>query len=78
VSENQRENDFERESSRLNDGLKSCRAVVDNYRAMIAGEQPHAANDDSAMSDNDDSAMSDYVSTTEEGSDVYESDSATN
>ena len=70
MSENQRENDFERESSRLNDGLKSCRAVVDNYRAMIAGEQPHAANDDSAMSD--------YVSTTEEGSDVYESDSATN
>jgi len=70
VSENQRENDFERESSRLNDGLKSCRAVVDNYRAMIAGEQPHAANDDSAMND--------YVSTTEEASDSYESDSATN
>jgi len=70
VSEEQRENDFESESSRLNEGLKTCRAVMDNYRAMIAGGQPHA--------DNDDSEMSDYVSTTGETSAAYESDSAAN
>lgn len=68
--ENWREDDFERESSRLNEGLKTCRTVVDNYRAMIAGEPPHA--------DNDDSGMSDYVSTTGSASDVYEGDFATN
>ena len=70
MSENQRENDFESESSRLNEGLKSCRAVMDNYRAMIAGDQPHA--------DNDDSEMSDYVSTTGETSAAYGTDSAAN
>jgi hypothetical protein len=68
VSHNPRENDFERESSRLNEGLKTCRAVIDNYRAMIAGDPPHADNDD----------MSDYVSTTGETSDAYQSDSAAN
>ena len=25
-------------SSQLNDGLKSCRAVVSNYRSLLAGE----------------------------------------
>ena len=70
MSDNQRENDFERESSRLNEGLKSCRAVMNNYRAMLAGEQLRA--------DNDDSDMSDYVSTTSAASDAYEADSATN
>jgi hypothetical protein len=49
VSEKQRENDFERETSRLNDGLKTCRAVMDNYRTMIAGEQPQADKDDSEI-----------------------------
>lgn len=70
MSEEQRENDFESESSRLNEGLKTCRAVMDNYRAMIAGDRPYA--------DNDDSEMSDYVSTTGETSAAYKSDSAVN
>jgi hypothetical protein len=70
VSENQHENDYESESSRLNEGLKTCRAVMENYRAMITGERPHA--------DNDDSEMSDYVSTTGETSDAYGSGSDLN
>jgi hypothetical protein len=32
--------DFESESSRLNEGLKSCRAVMENYRAMMSRKQP--------------------------------------
>ena len=43
---------------------------MNNYRAMIAGDQPHA--------DNDDNEMADYVSTTGETSGAYEADSATN
>ena len=30
-------------ASELNDGLKSCRAVLDDYRAKLSGI-PHAAN----------------------------------
>jgi hypothetical protein len=30
---------FEEANSQLVAGLKSCRSVVDNYRAMLAGEQ---------------------------------------
>ena len=30
---------FEAASSRLKDGLKSCQAVVSNYRALFAGEE---------------------------------------
>jgi hypothetical protein len=43
-----REPDFKEASARLNQGLKTCRAVLDNYRAMIIGEYVHpaAANDD--------------------------------
>ena len=70
MTDSSRESDFERESSRLNEGLKSCRSVVDNYRAMITGEQQHA--------DNDDSDTSGYVSTTGETSEFYESDSGAN
>jgi hypothetical protein len=70
VSEDRRENDFERESSRLNEGLKTCRAVMNNYRAMISGEQPEA--------DNDDSEMSGYVSTTGSAQHAPEGDSSTN
>jgi hypothetical protein len=70
VSENQRENDYESESSRLNEGLKTCRAVMENYRVMIAGRQPHA--------DNDDSEISGYVSTTGTAADGYQGGSATN
>jgi hypothetical protein len=69
VSDNPRE-DFELESSRLNEGLRTCRAVIDNYRAIIGGDQPHA--------DNDDSDMSGYVSTTGSATGRYEGDSATN
>jgi hypothetical protein len=31
-----REPDFEQANSQLNEGLKTCRSVVDNYRAMLA------------------------------------------
>jgi hypothetical protein len=29
---------FDAASSRLNDGLRSCRAVLSNYRALLAGD----------------------------------------
>ena len=32
-------------SAKLNDGLKTCRSMVENYRAMLRGEQSPAAND---------------------------------
>ena len=32
------EENFVAASSQLNDGLKSCRAVVSNYRSLLAGE----------------------------------------
>jgi hypothetical protein len=70
VSDHPRENDFELESSRLNEGLKSCRTVMDNYRAMIAGGQLHG--------DSDDNETSGYVSTTASAADGYEGNSATN
>ena len=70
MSDDPRENEFERESSRLNEGLKTCRTVMDNYRAMIAGDQPRA--------DNDDNEMSGYISTTGSAADGYEGNSATN
>jgi hypothetical protein len=43
-----READFESESSKLNEGLKSCHAVVANYRAMLRGDNDDdlAHNDD--------------------------------
>ena len=44
-----RDADFEQASSQLNHGLKSCRAVVENYRAILTGEQ--AANDDNRDED---------------------------
>lgn len=53
MTEEARQSDFERESSRLNQGLKSCRAVMDNYRSMMAID-----------AQSDDSDMSRYVSTT--------------
>ena len=70
MPDNPREDDFERASSSLSEGLRSCRSVVDNYRAMIVGDRPHA--------DNDDSDIGDYVSTTGETSEAYEGDSAAN
>jgi hypothetical protein len=40
VSDSPPKSDFESESSRLNEGLKSCRAVMENYRAMMSRKQP--------------------------------------
>lgn len=41
---------FEEASSQLDQGLKVCRAVLDNYRAMLVGDNgiaaEQAANDD--------------------------------
>ena len=34
-----REPDFEQANDQLNEGLKNCRAVVNNYRAMLFGDQ---------------------------------------
>jgi hypothetical protein len=31
-------------SARLNDGLKTCRAMIENYRAMLGGDQSVSAN----------------------------------
>jgi hypothetical protein len=69
VSNDQRVDNFESESSRLNEGLKICRAVMDNYRAMIAGEQPQA---------NNDNLGSGYVSMTGATSGAYEIESDLN
>jgi hypothetical protein len=69
VSENQREKDFERESCRLSEGLKSCRAVVDNYRAMMASGQDNDPEDGTDLSN--------YVTTTAE-SDGLHADSELN
>ena len=56
-----REPDFEEASTRLNEGLKTCRAVIDNYRAMIIGEHGSraAANDDDPVSEPIDPSLGD-------------------
>ena len=68
MSDNPHESDFERESSRLNEGLKSCRAVVNNYRAMMCGDD---AQDEGAD-------LSNYLSSTSAAADSFEADSRTN
>jgi hypothetical protein len=68
VPDNPRESDFERESSRLSEGLKSCRSVVNNYRAMMTGDQ----------GSNDEFDISKYVSTTSSTSDAYDGESGAN
>ena len=40
-----RDADYQQASSQLSDGLKTCRAVVENYRAMMTGEIALPAND---------------------------------
>lgn len=35
---NPREADFEQATHSLSEGLRSCRAIVDNYRVMLGGE----------------------------------------
>lgn len=69
MSEETREGDFERESSRLSEGLKSCRAVMENYRAMMSAD---------AHSDDENSDMSRYVSTTGSTAAGYQTDSSAN
>lgn len=69
MSDTTRQDDLERESSRLNEGLKSCRSIVNNYRAMLVGEQSKS---------DDDGSDSDYVSSTGETATAYESDSDLN
>lgn len=67
MSDNPRESDFERESSRLNEGLKSCRAVVNNYRAMMSGDHAHDGAD-----------LSNYVSSTSAAEDSFDAESGVN
>jgi len=74
VSNDAPESDFERESSRLNEGLKSCRSVMDNYRAMMLGEQAN----DNPSERAEDSDHSSYVSTTGSTAEGYESNSGAN
>jgi hypothetical protein len=52
--------EFEQASSQLDQGLKSCRSVLNNYRAILA--------DDHADNDNKGSLKSDISSDTSTGS----------
>jgi hypothetical protein len=45
------ETEFEQASSQLNQGLKSCRSVLDNYRAILADD--HADNDNKGSLEGD-------------------------
>ena len=49
------EEPFDAASSQLNEGLRSCRSVLSNYRSLIAGEgeahNPQAGSGDSGESD---------------------------
>ena len=68
MSDNPLDSDFDRESTRLNEGLKSCRAVVNNYRAMMSGDQ--------AQDDGTD--LSNYVSSTSAAEDSFDAESGLN
>jgi hypothetical protein len=48
-----RDREFEHASSKLDEGLKSCRAVLSGYRALFASEQRTAdcANDNPSAED---------------------------
>lgn len=45
-----RDADFESASSRLSAGLKSCRGMIADYRAMLGGESEDDGDTDSDMS----------------------------
>lgn len=47
-----RDADYEEANSQLVAGLKSCRSVVENYRAMLSGEQDEPTAD-GGVGDND-------------------------
>jgi len=38
VNTNPNDQNFEDASSQLNEGLRSCRAVISGYRALLSGE----------------------------------------
>ncbi|HEX6741636.1 MAG TPA: hypothetical protein VF079_07575 [Sphingomicrobium sp.] len=50
--------DFEQASSTLDEGLKSCRAVLQNYRELLVGDHLVAA----PIADNDDQPTAGYAS----------------
>jgi hypothetical protein len=59
MSNEQRPSDAELDelSAKLNDGLKTCRSMVENYRAMLVGEQSASANDpEESDAESDDTA----------------------
>lgn len=53
---NESNRDLEETSSRLADGLKSCRAVVDNYRALLTSDPTGEAPGEENLPPLDDSA----------------------
>ena len=73
MSDDAPESAFERESSRLNEGLKSCRTVMENYRAMMLGDQAAGTDEPAEQSDH-----SSYVSTTGSTAQDYEGDTGAN
>jgi len=58
VGENSKDGSFEEANSKLAQGLKSCRAVVQSYRSLLASEarnQAPAENDSEAVGEDFDS-----------------------
>ena len=43
-------------SAKLNEGLKTCRSMVENYRAMLSGNESVPANDPQEAGASDDTA----------------------
>ena len=43
-------------SAKLNEGLKTCRSMVENYRAMLSGNESVPANDPEESGASDDTA----------------------
>jgi hypothetical protein len=43
-------------SAKLNDGLKTCLSMVENYRAMLGGDQSMPANDPEESGASDEAA----------------------
>jgi hypothetical protein len=41
-----RDADLDQLSSSLNEGLKTCRSMVANYRALLSNDNDHADNDE--------------------------------
>lgn len=71
TADDERESDFDHANLALNEGLKSCRAVVSNYRAMMSGDR-------GANSSAETSGQSHYISTTSEDSGEFDGFSSAN